>query len=373
MAQNLVVLGAGVSGLTTALLLARKNSGHGSHITIVAKHMPGDTDIEYASPWAGADFNPFTARRPSENNEELRIAQEFERVSWPEWAKLASDVPEAGVGFRRIIQYRRKKDAVRPPSEWLEPCWGIHEMPDFRMLEEDELPDGIDAGLSVTSICINVTIYLPWLVSQCLKYGVVFRRAIVQNILDAADLHHSGKKADVIINCTGLGSLRIGGIEDKKLCPVRGQLALVRNSPLQNPTMYSISGTDDGPEESSYIMHRPAAGGCVIGGCRQRDNWESQPDPSLAIRIMKRAIELDPSLVPEGRGIEALSVIRHTVGLRPQREGGLRVEKEVMESKDGKKVRVVHNYGHGGAGYEKSYGSAKAAIRLVEEALVAKL
>lgn len=41
---------AGVSGLTCALLLAR-NGNH--NITIVAKHMPGDYDIEYASPWAG--------------------------------------------------------------------------------------------------------------------------------------------------------------------------------------------------------------------------------------------------------------------------------------------------------------------------------
>ena len=46
---------AGVSGLTTALLLARD----GKHnVTIVAKHMPGDYDIEYASPWAGANYLP---------------------------------------------------------------------------------------------------------------------------------------------------------------------------------------------------------------------------------------------------------------------------------------------------------------------------
>lgn len=46
---------AGVSGLTTALLLARE----GKHnVTIVAKHMPGDYDIEYASPWAGANYLP---------------------------------------------------------------------------------------------------------------------------------------------------------------------------------------------------------------------------------------------------------------------------------------------------------------------------
>jgi D-amino-acid oxidase len=46
---------AGVSGLTSALLLS-KNPAH--KITIVAKHVPGDYDIEYASPWAGADYTP---------------------------------------------------------------------------------------------------------------------------------------------------------------------------------------------------------------------------------------------------------------------------------------------------------------------------
>jgi len=39
---------AGVAGLTTALVLARK----GYKVTVVAKHMPGDLSIEYTSPWA---------------------------------------------------------------------------------------------------------------------------------------------------------------------------------------------------------------------------------------------------------------------------------------------------------------------------------
>jgi ribulose 1,5-bisphosphate synthetase/thiazole synthase len=52
---NIVVLGAGVTGLTTALLLARSGK---YDITVVSKHMPGDYDIEYASPWAGANYLP---------------------------------------------------------------------------------------------------------------------------------------------------------------------------------------------------------------------------------------------------------------------------------------------------------------------------
>jgi hypothetical protein len=44
---------AGVAGLTTALLLS-KNKNY--QIVVAAKHMPGDYDIEYASPWAGANY-----------------------------------------------------------------------------------------------------------------------------------------------------------------------------------------------------------------------------------------------------------------------------------------------------------------------------
>jgi hypothetical protein len=50
---------AGVSGLTTAYLLSKDPS---NKITVLAKHMPGDYDIEYASPWAGANYMPYVIR-----------------------------------------------------------------------------------------------------------------------------------------------------------------------------------------------------------------------------------------------------------------------------------------------------------------------
>ena len=53
---------AGVIGLTTALVLSRGNNEDGGkrkyEITVAAKHMPGDYDVEYASPWAGANYLP---------------------------------------------------------------------------------------------------------------------------------------------------------------------------------------------------------------------------------------------------------------------------------------------------------------------------
>jgi D-amino-acid oxidase len=55
MANTIVVVGAGVSGLTSAYLLSKSK---GNKVTVVGKHMPGDYDIEYASPFAGANVCP---------------------------------------------------------------------------------------------------------------------------------------------------------------------------------------------------------------------------------------------------------------------------------------------------------------------------
>lgn len=85
-------------------------------------------------------------------------------------------------------------------------------------------------------------------------------------------------------------------------------------------------------------------GGAVLGGSYQKHDWNGEIDLELGKRIMKRAVDLCPSLTG-GKGPEALSVIRHSVGLRPLREGGTRLEKEKMDD-----MWVVHNYAHGGFG-----------------------
>lgn len=148
---------------------------------------------------------------------------------------------------------------------------------------------------------------------------------------------------------------------DKNVYPGRGQIVLVRNDP---GVMLTVSGTDDGDDEATYIMQRAAGGGTILGGCLQHDSWESQPDPNLAQRIMQRSIDLCPSLAPKTGKVTELSIVRHGVGLRPMRKGGPRVEKEKIDGK-----WVVHNYGHAGYGYQSGWGSAWEAEKLVLEIL----
>ena len=197
-------------------------------------------------------------------------------------------------------------------------------------------------------MCINPAIYLPYLLSQCLKQQVRFFRGTLTHICQAVDslltssAPSSSSSNIVVVNCTGLGSSTLGGVTDSRLTPARGQIVLVRNTA---PAMIAASGTDEADDEVMYIMTRAAGGGTVLGGTYQVGNWSSVPDEATAERIMKRAVEWCPELVGEGKGVEGLDIIRHGVGLRPLRAGGARVEREVIGG-----VRVVHNYGAGGFG-----------------------
>jgi D-amino-acid oxidase len=228
----------------------------------------------------------------------------------------------------------------------------------FHSLPKASLGPGIDSATSFTSVCINTAIYLPWLVSECLKRGVIFKRAIFMHILEASSPNiHPSKSVDMVVNCTGLMASKLGGVEDKTVVPARGQIVLVGNDAGK---MLDFSGTDDGDDEACYVMTRAAGGGTILGGSVQKDNLDSAVDPSLAVRIMKRAVQICPTLTG-GKGIEHLDIIRHGVGIRPVRGSGTRIEKERIGG-----VLVVHNYG-AVAGYQSSYGCAQDAVDLIEK------
>lgn len=85
---------------------------------------------------------------------------------------------------------------------------------------------------------------------------------------------------------------------------------------------------------------------------------------------MQRCVDVCPELtkpgnggVPGKTGIGALSIVRHGVGLRPLRDAGPRVE---LEEGAYDHVAVIHAYGHGGAGYQSSWGTAAAVLKLAE-------
>lgn len=53
-------------------------------------------------------------------------------------------------------------------------------------------------------------------------------------------------------------------------------------------------------------------------------------------------------------------IVKETVGLRPFRASGPRIEKEILGNKT-----IVHNYGHGGSGWSLSWGTGDMARKMV--------
>ncbi|EQB47575.1 FAD dependent oxidoreductase [Colletotrichum gloeosporioides Cg-14] len=347
--RHFVVLGAGVIGLSTAITLRGKYPS--ARITILAEYFPGDYHIDYCSPWAGANW----CSSASDNG----LLESFDRVTFERFQEIAKHSPEAGIKSSPLrMIFDQKIEDAEILSEGTGKLWYDDLVGGAVSLNENELPEGAVFGLDLPStFVVNSQIYLQWLLEQCRQGGVSLLRRQISHLKEARI------SADVVavFNCTGLGSYHLGGVEDKSMYPTRGQTVLVEQpiQPLQRMYFRSPRRVDN---DTTYVFQRPLAGGIVLGGCREDGNWDKNVDPELAKKIMERCCALAPEL---GRP-EDLKVIKHGVGLRPNRKGGPRIEAE--KGGDG---LVIHNYGASGAGYQASWGMAAHAVKIAQEQLEA--
>ncbi|OCB85621.1 FAD dependent oxidoreductase [Sanghuangporus baumii] len=307
--RSIVVLGAGVIGLTIAHVLS---DDPGNKVTIVARELPGDHLFSqgWSSPWAGANWSP------------LGVFNE-RKLKWEKatFEKLWSMIPSGLVMFR--------------------------------LIPEAELPDGYKAGYAFTTVSLKPAVYLKWLRDELAKRGTVFVHKHVASIEEAAALSGPGS---IVVNATGLGSKSLLGVEDPDVYPIRGQTILV-DAPLVKEFL-AIGSTQKFKldYETTYIIPRPD-GTCILGGTYQEDDYDLAVNHDIAKRIYERCTTLEPRLhVSQGAKILSLNV-----GLRPARRGGPRVELETIQLplkndlvphyRDGlrteREVQVIHAYGLG--------------------------
>ena len=93
----------------------------------------------------------------------------------------------------------------------------------------------------------------------------------------------------------------------------------------------------------------PRANDCVFGGTNDlSDNLAA--DPATTSRIVAECSRV--------LNIDKPPVLAERVGLRPFRRSGVRLERDRL--RDGR--TVIHNYGHGGAGFTLSWGCAREVL-----------
>ncbi|KAJ1561432.1 hypothetical protein HK405_003938 [Cladochytrium tenue] len=370
-AKTVAVLGAGVQGLTAALLL--RLQGHA--VTVVARGSPDDltahappdraaakaaagstpADPTFTSPKAGANWQSFA------DKDDVR-QQRWDEATFYTLHRLGYHAP-SGVMHLPAFQY-----FPEPPAGFEDP-WFARIVPGYGPVPADQLPPGCRFGIGFDTVTLNVPKYLCWLAALCRQRGVAI---VHRDLAHIADVLSVVKKADIVVNCSGYGAKTLGGVMDANIYPIRGQTVLVRAPQVKRTIGTALSSgsyrsTKPDREEANKVTYViPREDGIVIlGGTYQADNPSLEIDPQTAQGIMERCVAVCPELVVNGKLPE---IVQHSVGLRPARKGGVRMEAN-YEKFNGREVLVVHNYGHGGFGFQSSWGCASNVVGIVRRAL----
>ncbi|MGA5500369.1 FAD-dependent oxidoreductase [Streptomyces umbrinus] len=309
---DVIVVGSGVIGLTTAVVLAES----GRRVRVWTREPAEGT----TSAVAGALWWPYSV-------EPLELARAWALESLSVYEELAARPDETGVRMVEGVLGESRLDEQGP--------WAAARLPGFRASTPEEYAG---TGLWARLPLIDMPVQLRWLRERFLRAGgTVEVRAVT-------DLAEAEAAAPVVVNCTGLGAREL--VADPAVRPVRGQLVIV-----ENPGVRSwLVSTDAAAGTTTYLFPQPDR--LVLGGTTEEDEWSLTPDPAVAARIVERCARFAPA-------VARARVLGHRVGLRPVR-GVVRLEREVR----GGGGVLVHNYGHGGAGVTVAWGCARVAAGL---------
>ncbi|WP_416237044.1 FAD-dependent oxidoreductase [Streptomyces sp. RB17] len=299
----MIVVGSGVAGLTTAVVLAES----GRRVRVWAREPAERT----TSAVAGGLWWPYRI-------EPEPLVGAWALASLAVYEELADRPDETGV---RLVDGVHRGTRLDDLGTWAGRVPGLR-----------AVADGLAARLPV----IDMPVHLAWLLDRLAKAGGVVE---TREVTDLAAV-----PAPVVVNCTGLGARSL--VPDPAVRPVRGQLVVVENPGITT----WFTSVDHSSDASTYFIPQP--GGLLLGGTAEEDDWSQEPNPATAAAIVARCAAVRPE-------IAQARVRDHRVGLRPARDA-VRLERQPLP--DGR--LLVHNYGHGGAGITVAWGCARQAAGL---------
>lgn len=359
MSNDIVVIGGGVSGITTALTLQLL----GYETEIITHQTPQDVTDKNAHPEFASLFPSASVIPHSVYYDQLKELFLCSQSIFYELRKLTF----AGVTIHKHYEVFEFEPEQPEYTQWMLNLESIAELdPQIipRRSENAKL-----YGWVFDCIFADWKLYQPVLYELYQQAG----GTITHQKLKKDDIPEL--PAETIINCSGTGAPELFNDPSDEQLLVRGHLLHKPDAPLitnsdneiisYNYTPRALTYSDSEGNASDVYCY-PRKDGWVLGGSRQigqlyNDQWPTLKESSTysidGTPFPKPIIDLNNEILQQsyGHSVNLSDDLALSIGYRYIRncKNGLRLEKEEFAQKT-----VFHNYGHGGAGVTLSWGCA---------------
>jgi D-amino-acid oxidase len=398
MVKEVLVIGGGVSGLTTALELAerRRYGGHQFNVKVFAEHYadeynPVDPATQrLVSTIAGAlwEFPPAVCGMHG-NQLSIARSEKWCMTAYRKFRQISDDLGvdnPAGVSMPWAYFYFGQKiddDRVeRLKKGKLEELSAKKQIRDFRPLTQAEIEEADDKlggegehvqdGYAMILPVIETPTYMKWLLDKATgheRINIIRGGGKIPGTANTAPPRITDRLApqeqalrdlfdvQAIVNCSGLGAAELAGAS---MIPLRGALVAVPRVKFKDgkgPQDAFAMAKTKFKQDMIFIVPRKSE--VIIGGFAEPSQY--QTDLTKDYHQVKSMFERSRKFLGDAMaGVDLKDPdLRLDVGLRPYRAENVCVEREYD-------CNIVHNYGHTGSGFTFSYGCAEEAADLVE-------
>ncbi|EIW55004.1 nucleotide-binding domain-containing protein [Trametes versicolor FP-101664 SS1] len=376
-APHILIIGGGIIGMSTAWTLLDS----GFKVTVLAQQFASRDGVRLTSQIAGAlwEYPPAVCGHTSDATA-LESSKRWAMISYHVYKYMAANPvlrERYSVQMRETVFFFDKRVQEDPAQ--------LHKMRemersgiagfrhDISVMHELGLDETrwVDA-YEVLSPLIDTDLAL-WRITKLVEYkgAKLVVGSITGDLLAQEQALLMEHRADAIVNASGLGAYTLAN--DDQVYPLRGAVLRLLNDGEKFEKIKKalvVSATANGHVKSDFIFIVPRNENILyVGGFSEPDQVDRiDEDHENVQKVIRDAQEFLPDLDLSHRD-PAYPLAQ---GLRPARIGDLRVERELRPPVGGAgplHSRIVHCYGHAGAGWSLAFGSALEVKTLVEDAL----
>ncbi|MDZ7714659.1 MAG: FAD-dependent oxidoreductase [Balneolaceae bacterium] len=369
MNDTITVIGGGISGITTAFtlqLLGFKTSCYSKHF--VTPEAPDNP--RFASLYPAASIIPHSVF----SNQSEKLFQHSQSIF-----KLL--LKHKVKGIKKHLHYEIYEFEKDDPSyaKSLENYQRVENLNTHKL----QIPSRLHApnlhGWAFKCIVAEWPTYISNLYNWYEKAG----GELVQQKVDPQDIKNL--KSNVIINCTGIWSSKLFD-DSAPLKVVKGHLLYIHDAPLFKDDQGNIPSYNYTPHNNIYtdpqgnptdVYCYPRTTGLALGGSREKGiinesgifigEENSDTIEMGGLNIPRQIYELNKEIllntydfdIRKYSSLEAKAAYRY---IRSEDRDGLRID---TSKEFGKKI--IHNYGHGGAGVTLSWGCALEVAQKIND------